>query len=54
MADLKQPQEEKFAETSSAVGAELLASSLGDYVRIVGRRIRSGRAARCRSSSASW
>jgi D-xylose transport system permease protein len=42
MANLKEPKEETLAADSSTIGAELLADSMGDYARIMGRRIRHG------------
>jgi D-xylose transport system permease protein len=42
MANLKEPKEDTLATGSSTVGAELLADSMGDYARILGRRIRHG------------
>jgi D-xylose transport system permease protein len=42
MANLKEPQEDIVTAAPELVGAELLADSISDYVRILARRIRSG------------
>ena len=46
----QEPTEEEIIATPDA-SADLLANNMGDYLHIVGRRVRSGRAARSRSSS---
>src|SRR5215472_6647709 len=42
MANLKEPEDDILAATPAGASAELLADSVGDYVRIWSRRIRSG------------
>ncbi|HEX3954995.1 MAG TPA: ABC transporter permease [Trebonia sp.] len=42
MANLKEPQDEITAATIPGASADLLADSVGDYARIMARRVRSG------------
>jgi D-xylose transport system permease protein len=42
MADLKQPEDDVIASVQAGAPAELIADTVGDYVRILANRIRSG------------